>query len=223
MLGEMAGRRDKAQVARSILCVEPSRGLHAPLKDALSGFAVTIVHNGFEALRAINTTAADLYVLTYWLPDWSGLSLCRQIRKVDLHVPVCFFADQSADHEKRALRAGADIYLHVDDGVDALAAKARTMLAHSDLRNAQACEAQQRGAAEEIRRFMMAAAGNEDALTAGAIESLKRRAHAHGLDGFIAAGGTLAGFARSWEAVFAAAAADEGLVLPRPPGESAAV
>ena len=54
----------------------------------------------------------DLYLLDSWLPDGSGLDLCRQIREFDQATPSVFYsaAAYSADREL-ALESGAQAYL----------------------------------------------------------------------------------------------------------------
>lgn len=54
----------------------------------------------------------DLYLLDSWLPDGSGLDLCKQIRQFDKTTPILFYsaAAYAADSD-RALRCGAQGYL----------------------------------------------------------------------------------------------------------------
>lgn len=54
----------------------------------------------------------DLYLLDSWLPDGSGLDLCRQIREFDKATPIVFYsaAAYEADREL-ALDSGAQAYL----------------------------------------------------------------------------------------------------------------
>ena len=54
----------------------------------------------------------DLYMLDSWLPDGSGLDLCKQIRKFDPVTPILFYsaAAYEADREL-ALKSGAQAYL----------------------------------------------------------------------------------------------------------------
>ena len=54
----------------------------------------------------------DLYLLDSWLPDGSGLDLCRQIRLFDKTTPILFYsaAAYAADSEL-ALKCGAQAYL----------------------------------------------------------------------------------------------------------------
>ena len=54
----------------------------------------------------------DLYLLDSWLPDGSGLELCKQIRQFDKTTPILFYsaAAYAADSEL-ALKSGAQAYL----------------------------------------------------------------------------------------------------------------
>jgi DNA-binding response OmpR family regulator len=54
----------------------------------------------------------DLYLLDSWLPDGSGLDLCKEIRKFDKATPILFYsaAAYEADREL-ALNSGAQAYL----------------------------------------------------------------------------------------------------------------
>ena len=54
----------------------------------------------------------DLYLLDSWLPDGSGLELCKQIRTFDKATPILFYsaAAYEADREL-ALNCGAQAYL----------------------------------------------------------------------------------------------------------------
>lgn len=54
----------------------------------------------------------DLYLLDSWLPDGSGLDLCKQIRQFDKTTPILFYsaAAYAADSDL-ALESGAQAYL----------------------------------------------------------------------------------------------------------------
>lgn len=54
----------------------------------------------------------DLYLLDSWLPDGSGLELCKRIRQFDQITPILFYsaAAYAADHDM-AMKCGAQAYL----------------------------------------------------------------------------------------------------------------
>jgi DNA-binding response OmpR family regulator len=54
----------------------------------------------------------DLYLLDSWLPDGSGLDLCRRIRNFDSVTPILFYSAAAYQEDKNmALSAGAQAYL----------------------------------------------------------------------------------------------------------------
>ena len=54
----------------------------------------------------------DLYLLDSWLPDGSGLELCKQIREFDCVTPIVFYSAAAYETDRhRALDSGAQAYL----------------------------------------------------------------------------------------------------------------
>jgi DNA-binding response OmpR family regulator len=54
----------------------------------------------------------DLYLLDSWLPDGSGLDLCRQIREFDKVTPIVFYSAAAYEIDKdQAINSGAQAYL----------------------------------------------------------------------------------------------------------------
>ena len=54
----------------------------------------------------------DLYLLDSWLPDGSGLDLCRRIREFDKATPILFYSAAAYEIDRDlAMRCGAQAYL----------------------------------------------------------------------------------------------------------------
>ena len=54
----------------------------------------------------------DLYLLDSWLPDGSGLDLCRQIREFDKATPILFYSAAAYEIDRDlAIQSGAQAYL----------------------------------------------------------------------------------------------------------------
>ena len=54
----------------------------------------------------------DLYLLDSWLPDGSGLELCKQIREFDKATPIVFYSAAASESDRElAIDSGAQAYL----------------------------------------------------------------------------------------------------------------
>src|SRR3982751_3343033 len=62
---------------RAILCIEDDAESRKILQEILADHRLVFACSAFEALRCVNAEFFHGYVLDYWLPDWSGPSLCR--------------------------------------------------------------------------------------------------------------------------------------------------
>ena len=136
---------------RCILCAQPNPRFRANLVQALGDFQCVIALSGFEALCCLNAHVFDAYVLDYWLPDWSGLSLCREIRKADPHGPIVFYGSTGGQEQrKRIMRAGANASLSSPEP-NAVREQLSTLLDHARLDSLKAIAAAQRRASKGAR------------------------------------------------------------------------
>jgi DNA-binding response OmpR family regulator len=85
------------------------------------GYEVISVNNAGDALRIVRIEKFDAYVLDNWLPDMTGIELCKQIRAFDRHTPIIFYsaAARQADHQE-AMEAGAQSYISKPGNLDEL-------------------------------------------------------------------------------------------------------
>ena len=75
-------------------------------------FKVANAHTVDGGVRLASEERFDLYLLDSWLPDGSGLDLCRRIRKFDPVTPILFYSAAAFEADKNmALSAGAQAYL----------------------------------------------------------------------------------------------------------------
>lgn len=77
-----------------------------------AGFRVSSTENAADVLQLLRTERFDALVLDYWMPEMTGIELCRQIRSFDQSTPIliCSGAVTQADREA-AVMAGAQGYL----------------------------------------------------------------------------------------------------------------
>ncbi len=86
-----------------------------------AGYEVTAVHDGRQALAAIDQECPDFLITDWEMPEMDGLELCRQVRELQLphYVYILFLTVKAARDEKIAgLDVGADDFLRkpIDQG-----------------------------------------------------------------------------------------------------------
>ena len=77
-----------------------------------AGFRVSLRENAADVLQLAASERFDAIVLDYWMPQVTGLELCRRIRSFDQNTPIliCSGSFSAADKEAATL-AGAQGYL----------------------------------------------------------------------------------------------------------------
>ncbi len=103
---------NETSIPKKVLCVEDDRDTCDVLHFVMTDYHFTAVHSVEEAEPLIETQSYDLYVLDNWLPDGSGIDLCKKIREKHATTPIVF---TSAIGQRKeidvAMEAGADRYL----------------------------------------------------------------------------------------------------------------
>lgn len=99
-----------------ILVAEDDRYLAALIRQTLEshGFAITLAHNGEEALLKADMTCPDLVLLDVSMPVMDGLTALRSLRANRFHyrVPVLMLTAARSESDVRdALSNGASDYL----------------------------------------------------------------------------------------------------------------
>src|SRR5215831_11997702 len=102
----------KQNRGNQVLCVVDDVEACSVLFATLPRVNFTFAHSFATGLQLIRSAVFDLYLLDEWLPDPSGVELCRQIRKFDSNTPVVIFSPAGhAGESEAALEAGATAYL----------------------------------------------------------------------------------------------------------------
>jgi two-component system, OmpR family, response regulator RegX3 len=95
-----------------VLCVEDDRDTCEVLRFVMTDYEFSAVHSIDEAEKLIQKQEFDLYVMDNWLPDGSGVDLCRKIRETNTTSPIVFTSAIAQRHDiDLAMNAGADRYL----------------------------------------------------------------------------------------------------------------
>lgn len=75
-------------------------------------YEVTSAQTIAMALHLVQLQKFDLFLLDSWLPDGSGIDLCKGIRQFDAQTPILFYSAAAYEADKiMAFEAGADGYL----------------------------------------------------------------------------------------------------------------
>jgi DNA-binding response OmpR family regulator len=184
---------------KRILCVDDDLDTVDLLKYFLSNYRIFSASRVADALRMIKAQAFDLYVLDNWLPDGTGVTLCRHIRESDPNTPIIFLsAVAQNEHKQEAFSAGAQEYLVKPISLDEIGRAIVSLDKASQLRSLEAravllavIQEELSLRREQLRTVRAEASGRE----AKAMERLiKMKAKL----AFIAAGGTRASFERTW-------------------------
>ena len=190
---------------RSLLCVQDRKEDLDLFKAIFDGQEVVFASTALDAIRHLNTRAFDGYILEFWLPDWYGPALCKEIRKLDPYGPIIFCSAAAGEPErKRALRAGATTYLVKPVDPNELLCQTTALLKLAELESLHARPELDRAIASEVERtaaFAQDAQQRERLLKSAALERVaKRRA----FEAFVKHRGSSAHFERWWPQSFAA-------------------
>lgn len=117
-----------------ILIVEDDEAIAAglSLNLKLEGYVPKVVHDGVEAVGAIEQLGPDLVLLDISLPRKNGLDLLRDIRGQGNRVPVIVLSAREGEYDKvAALRLGADDYVTKPFALAELMARVQAVLRRS--------------------------------------------------------------------------------------------
>lgn len=97
-----------------ILLVEDESSVVEFIKKGLSesGHEVTVAFDGESAVKLVDNSSFDLYILDIMLPGKNGIEVCRELRKNGIKSPVLFLsALGTSENIALGLNEGADDYL----------------------------------------------------------------------------------------------------------------
>jgi len=77
-----------------------------------AGFRVSAVTKAADVLMIFKEETFDILLLDNWMPEITGIELCRQIRAFDQYTPIYFCSGVVTESEiNAALQAGAQGYI----------------------------------------------------------------------------------------------------------------
>jgi DNA-binding response OmpR family regulator len=111
---------------KHLMLVEDDTNLGNMIFDSLeiNDYEVTLFRNGEEAWNHFERSKFDMLLLDIMMPKRDGISLAREIRKVDAQIPIIFLTAKGQKEDKiLGFKVGADDYLTKPFEVDELVAR----------------------------------------------------------------------------------------------------
>jgi DNA-binding response OmpR family regulator len=97
---------------RRILCVEDNQDTCEVVGFIFRDYEMVFAGTVADALPHIENEEFSLYMLDNWLPDGSGVELCKKIRSLRPDTPIIFTSGAGMKNDvELAMEAGADRYI----------------------------------------------------------------------------------------------------------------
>jgi two-component system, OmpR family, alkaline phosphatase synthesis response regulator PhoP len=125
----------------SILIAEDDTHLRNGIVDLLTleGFPCRVAEDGVKALALFQQSKPDLCVFDVMMPAMDGLTLCREIRRLDPLVPILLLSARGEETDRvRGLDVGADDYVAKPFGARELIARVKAALRRAKAQETQA-------------------------------------------------------------------------------------
>jgi two-component system alkaline phosphatase synthesis response regulator PhoP len=116
---------------KKILLVEDESNLASAiqLNLELENYEVHVCDNGLHSIEKFKSINPDLVILDVMLPELNGIEVCKQLKKINLEVPVLFLSAKSSGAEKiEGLKSGGDDYLTKPFNLEELILRVQNLL-----------------------------------------------------------------------------------------------
>lgn len=119
-----------------ILYTEDEESLAMIVKDTMEvrGYEVTWCKDGKAALLAFNNDKPDLCVFDIMMPEMDGITLAKEVRKLDSLVPIIFLSAKSQTTDVLAgFESGANDYIKKPFSIEELLIRIKSILSRDQL------------------------------------------------------------------------------------------
>src|SRR3989338_5637111 len=113
-----------------ILVVEDEHRIANTIKKGLEQerYAVDVAYDGIHGFDLASSEDYDLCILDLMLPGMDGLTICKELRKKQIHTPVLILTAKGQVQDKvEGLDSGADDYLTKPFSFEELLARIRAL------------------------------------------------------------------------------------------------
>jgi two-component system, OmpR family, response regulator MprA len=114
-----------------LIIIDDDKELATSLKFALeqNGWQVEVANVGNDGLQIIKNFAFDAIILDWYLPDTTGLQICKKYRADGGSAPIIFLTGANdIEHKESGLDVGGDDYLTKPFHVRELLARLRSLM-----------------------------------------------------------------------------------------------
>lgn len=113
-----------------ILVVEDEHKIAAAIKKGLEqeNYAVDVAYTGNDGFDLASTEEYDIILLDVLLPGMDGITICRELRRREIHTPILMLTAKGQVQDKiTGLDTGADDYLTKPFSFEELLARIRAL------------------------------------------------------------------------------------------------
>jgi DNA-binding response OmpR family regulator len=194
---------DSPKETKRILLVDDHEDTWELVAYKLTQYKLTCARNFDEGLRLAQQKYFDIYILDNWLPDGSGIGLCRAIREFDPHTPILFYsaAAYACDIDE-ALRSGAQAYLVKPVNLQDLKQAVARLTSPVSHRESAAWRAEIATIREEVTLQQLENIKQFEGSKERRLRAEEKLMRLKAEKAFLEAGGTRGEFARRWPSVF---------------------
>ncbi|MHB8885132.1 MAG: response regulator transcription factor [Methylovirgula sp.] len=136
----------------SILIAEDDPHLRNGIVELLTleGYPCRVAEDGAKALALFQQSKPELCVFDVMMPAMDGLTLCREVRRIDPLVPILLLSARGEETDRvRGLDVGADDYMAKPFGARELVARVKAALRRTKAQESKTQEAPQQGGPAE--------------------------------------------------------------------------
>ncbi len=126
-----------------VLLVEDDPNLGSLLKEYLEakGFITELVVNGKQGYDVFSKDKFNICILDVMMPVKDGITLAKEIRAIDAHIPIVFLTAKSMKEDTiEGFSAGADDYITKPFSMEELLMRIKAILRRSDSKTAKSSE-----------------------------------------------------------------------------------
>jgi len=119
-----------------ILYAEDEESLAMIVKDTMEvrGYEVTWCKDGKAALAAFNHEKPDICVFDIMMPEMDGITLAKEVRKIDSLVPIVFLSAKSQTTDVlEGFESGANDYIKKPFSIEELLIRIKSILSRDQL------------------------------------------------------------------------------------------